>query len=77
MEYALTEQQLEAFRMTFSMYERDGPDGWCSWEEDFAAMFRAVNQCPTNAEIAKIISEWDKDKTDRFNVDTFLKVSLL
>ena len=37
-------------------------------------MFRAVNQCPINSELAAIQKEWDKDGTDRFSVEDFLKL---
>merc|ERR1712194_781253 len=47
---------------------------YCSWREDFAAMFRAVNQCPTDAEVEAIIAERDKDQTDQFTCDTWLRV---
>mmetsp|Transcript_27756 Transcript_27756/g.70067 ORF Transcript_27756/g.70067 Transcript_27756/m.70067 type:complete len:172 (-) Transcript_27756:438-953(-) len=74
-QYALTEQQLESYQGVFEMYADYGEDGMdegaCSWE-DFPAMFRVVNQNPTNKELDIVINEFRKG--EKFDLDTFYKI---
>lgn len=72
-EYALTETQKEAFHGVFSMFDKEGL-GECSWSEDFPAMFRSVNQNPTQSEIDQIIEDWDKEGTDKFTERTWMRL---
>ncbi|CAD7924636.1 unnamed protein product [Amoebophrya sp. A25] len=77
-QYALTEQQLESFKSVFQMYQQnpdnEGDEPKCSWD-DFPAMFRAVNQNPTNKELEITINEFrSKDDPGRFDVDCFLRI---
>mmetsp|Transcript_26053 Transcript_26053/g.65660 ORF Transcript_26053/g.65660 Transcript_26053/m.65660 type:complete len:175 (+) Transcript_26053:5641-6165(+) len=73
--YALTDQQLESFRAVFAMYqqptETEEQTALCKWE-DFPAIFRTVNQNPTQKELDIVIAEFKK--AEGFDVDTFLKI---
>ncbi|CAD7941572.1 unnamed protein product [Amoebophrya sp. A120] len=76
--YALTEMQLESYTGVFEMYatyeDEEGntmEEGKCSWQ-DFGAMFRVVNQNPTNKELEIVINEFKKAET--FDLDTFLRI---
>lgn len=65
-----TEEQLNEFKETFSLFDRDG-DGTISTKE-LGTVMRALGQNPTESELQDMINEVDADGNGTLDFTEFL-----
>jgi calmodulin len=68
----LPETRLKEFKEAFDTYDKNR-DGTITVSE-LALVMRSLNMKPTEILLNEIISEWDKDKSDRINFEEFVKL---
>ena len=68
----LTDQQIEDFKLAFSLFDKDG-DGTCDTDE-LSTVMRALGQNMTDTELLDMIREVDEDDSGSIDFEEFLQM---